>query len=69
MPNAEIGRYVTIARKERGADNWFIGSVTDENARDLTVALDFLDKGEKYKMTIYEDGPAPTTARIPIRCQ
>ena len=57
VPNAEIGKYVTIARKERGADNWFIGSVTDESARDLTVALDFLDKGEKYKMTIYEDGP------------
>ena len=31
--------------------------MTDESARDLTVALDFLDKGEKYKMTIYEDGP------------
>lgn len=57
VPNAEIGRYVTIARKERGGDNWFIGSVTDEQARELTVPLDFLDKGSTYRMTIYEDGP------------
>lgn len=57
VPNAEIGKYVTIARKERGGDNWFIGSVTDENARDLTVPLDFLDKEAKYTMTVYGDGP------------
>lgn len=57
VPNAEIGKYVTIARKERGGENWFIGSVTDEQARELTVPLDFLDKDAKYRMTIYEDGP------------
>jgi len=56
VPDAEIGKYVTIARKERGGDNWFIGSITDENARDMELSLDFLDKGTEYLMTVYEDG-------------
>ena len=54
--NAEIGDYVTIARKEKGTGNWFIGSVTDEEARELQVALDFLDHGTTYSATIYRDG-------------
>lgn len=57
VPNAEIGKYVTIARKERGGDNWFIGSVTDKDACDMELPLDFLDKGAEYLMTVYEDGP------------
>lgn len=56
VPNAEIGKYVTIARKDRKSDNWFIGSVTDEKPRTLEIPLDFLDKGATYKMTVYEDG-------------
>ena len=43
--NGEVGDFVTIARKDRGSDAWYIGSVTDENARTLTVKLDFLDQG------------------------
>ena len=56
VPNAEIGKYVTIARKERNGDSWFIGSVTDDKARSLDVPLDFLDEGATYQMTVYEDG-------------
>lgn len=55
--NGEIGRYVTIARKERGADNWFIGSLTDREGRELTISLDFLEEGKSYKARIYRDGP------------
>lgn len=55
--NGEVGDYITIARQERGTDRWFIGSVTDENARDLTVKLDFLEKGKKYQATMYIDAP------------
>lgn len=55
--NAEIGKYVTIARKDRNSDNWYIGSVTNQDARDLTLKLDFLDKDTKYQAVIYEDGP------------
>ncbi|MEO9851879.1 MAG: glycoside hydrolase family 97 protein [Reichenbachiella sp.] len=56
--NGEVGDYVTIARKERSSDRWFIGSVTDENARTLAIDLDFLDPEVQYKMTIYTDGEA-----------
>lgn len=57
VPHAEIGSYVTIARQERGSGNWFIGSVTDDKERDLTLPLDFLEADASYQMTIYEDGP------------
>jgi hypothetical protein len=53
---AEPGDYVTIARKEKGKDNWFIGAITDENARTETIRLDFLAKGKKYNAIIYADG-------------
>ncbi len=54
--NGEVGDYVTIARKARGSNDWFLGSVTDENARALTVRLDFLDAGRSYAAQIYRDG-------------
>ena len=57
VPNGEIGKYITIVRKERGGDRWFIGSITNEDARKLSVALDFLDEGAQYRAIIYEDGP------------
>ncbi len=52
---AEPGDYVTIARKAKGTDNWFIGGITDENARTSTVDLSFLDANKKYEATIYRD--------------
>jgi len=54
--NGEIGDFITIARKERNTDKWFLGSITDENARTIEVSLNFLDKGKSYKATLYEDG-------------
>lgn len=51
---AEPGDYVIIARKDKKSDNWFIGAVTDEEAREFTVPLDFLSDDE-YKMTMYKD--------------
>ena len=65
--NGEIGEYITVARQERasyreglqmkGGDRWFIGSITNEKAREMDIALDFLDEGVKYRAVIYEDGP------------
>ena len=52
---AEPGDYVTIARKEKGKDNWFIGAITGEHNRTATIPLNFLDKGKKYNVTIYAD--------------
>ena len=54
--NGEVGDYATIARKDRNSDDWYIGSVTDENARTLEVSLDFLDAGRGYLAQIYRDG-------------
>jgi len=52
---AEPGDYITIARKEKGSDNWFVGAITDENKRSTAVSLSFLDKGKKYIASIYAD--------------
>lgn len=52
---AEPGDYVTIARKAKGTENWFIGAITDENARTAKVLLAFLASGKKYTATIYAD--------------
>jgi hypothetical protein len=54
---AEPGDYITIARKEKGRDNWFIGAITDEKGRKAVVPLQFLDKGRKYRAVIYADAP------------
>ncbi len=53
--NGEVGDYVTIVREERKTGNWFLGSITDENARTLEVKLDFLEEGKTYQATIYKD--------------
>jgi glucan 1,4-alpha-glucosidase len=52
---AEPGDYIAIARKGKGSNNWFLGAITDENARQLTADLSFLDKNKKYNATIYAD--------------
>ncbi len=52
---AEPGDYITIARKAKNNKDWFVGSITDENARTLNIKLDFLDKTKKYKAIIYKD--------------
>ena len=53
---AEPGDYITIARKEKGKENWFAGAITGEQARVADISLSFLDRGRKYKATIYKDG-------------
>ena len=52
---AEPGDYITVARKAKGTDNWFIGGKCDENGHKSVIKLDFLDKGKKYACTIYAD--------------
>jgi hypothetical protein len=54
--NGEVGDFVTIARQDRASNNWFIGSISDENARDMKIKLNFLPAGKKYKATLYLDG-------------
>lgn len=52
---ARIGDYAVIARKDRESDRWYVGAVTDENARTVQIKLDFLDKGAKYIVNAYQD--------------
>jgi glucan 1,4-alpha-glucosidase len=52
---AEPGDIITIARKAKGKDAWFVGGITDEQARTTTVALSFLPAGRKFEATIYSD--------------
>ena len=54
--NGEVGDFVTIARKERNTDRWFVGAITDENERSIEIDFDFLDQGVKYEAIIYQDG-------------
>ena len=52
---AEPGRYITAARKAKGTNNWFVGSVGCDNPTTSTISFDFLDKGKTYVATIYAD--------------
>lgn len=52
---AEPARYITVARKAKGTDNWFIGGKCAAQGHKSTIKLDFLDKGKKYECTIYQD--------------
>ena len=53
---AEPGDYLTVARKEKNGERWFLGAITDENARNTEIKLDFLSPNKKYKAIIYQDG-------------
>ncbi|WP_455781938.1 glycoside hydrolase family 97 protein [Phocaeicola coprocola] len=53
---AEPGDYITIARKAKGKNEWYIGGITDENSREAVIDLSFLPAGKKYQATIYADG-------------
>jgi glucan 1,4-alpha-glucosidase len=55
--NGEVGEFVTIAREERETGNWFLGSITNQKAREITINTDFLDPSKTYKVTMYADGP------------
>ncbi len=52
---ADPGEFITVARKAKGTENWFIGSVNGERSRTSSITLDFLEKGKNYQATIYAD--------------
>jgi len=54
--NGEIGDFVTIARKDRKSDDWYLGAISDEEGRVLTAPLGFLEPGRRYRAQIYRDG-------------
>lgn len=56
VPEAKIGEYVAVARKEKGTDDWYIGVMTGSKAHKSRLNLDFLDSGSKYVAKIFADG-------------
>jgi len=54
----EIGEFIVVARLQRGGKDWFLGALTNANARKLTQSLSFLAPDDQYEAQIYRDGPA-----------
>lgn len=63
---AEPGDYLTVARKDKKSENWFLGAITDENPRTTEIKLDFLSPDKKYKAIIYQDGKTAHWEKNPI---
>jgi len=61
----EVGEYVAFARQERGGADWYFGTVTNANERDLAIPLDFLEPGRSYTAQIYRDGEGADWKRNP----
>lgn len=55
--DGEIGEFITIARQERGTGNWFLGSITNEEGREVLIETSFLEPGITYRATLYQDAP------------
>jgi len=64
--DGRIGDYVAVARRERNGKTWFIGAITDEEARTLDVPLSFLTPGQRYVAEIYADGPGANWYENPL---
>ena len=64
--DGKIGDYVIVARKARNSPEWFLGAITDEEARTFDVPLSFLTKGQKYVAEIYADGPGANWRDKPL---
>ena len=61
-----IGDFVIVARKQRGSPDWYLGAITDEDARTFDVPLSFLPQGQRYVAEIYADGPNANWATNPL---
>ncbi len=66
---AEPGDYITVARKAKGTNNWFVGGITDEQARTSSFKLDFLDSGKLYVATLYADAKDADYIENPVAYQ
>ncbi|RYU78833.1 glycoside hydrolase family 97 protein [Hymenobacter persicinus] len=66
---AEPGDYLTTVRKAKGKEEWYLGAITDENARRQSVKLDFLTPGQRYEATIYADGKNASWNNNPMAYQ
>lgn len=65
IQEAEPGDYITIARKAKGKNEWFVGAITDENPRTAIIPFNYLPAGKKFIATIYEDGKTASWDKNP----
>lgn len=65
--NGSIGEYISIARKKD--NNWFLGCITNNDARKMELPLDFLADGKKYELTLYTDGGEKIKTRTHVAIQ
>ncbi|MFA7228938.1 MAG: glycoside hydrolase family 97 C-terminal domain-containing protein, partial [Melioribacteraceae bacterium] len=63
---AEPGDFITVARKAKGKESWFVGAISDEQSRTAAINLSFLDKDKKYNATIYADAGDAHWERNPM---
>ena len=54
---AEPGEFITIARKQKNTQDWYLGAITNSDGRSTKIALNFLDPRKVYKATVYADAP------------
>ena len=66
MLEGKIGDYVVVARRERNSPNWYLGAITDEEARTFDIPLSFLPAGRRYVAEIYADGPGAHWLKNPL---
>lgn len=64
--DGEVGDFVAIARQEKETLDWFVGAVTDENPREITIDFSFLEEGKSYKALIYKDGKEAHWDDLPL---
>ena len=64
--NGEVGDFATIARRAKNSQDWFIGAISDEKARRMTLSLDFLNQGQSYHATFYRDSLLSHYRRNPL---
>lgn len=65
--NGEIGEYITVARKVRGSEDWFLGAITNQESRTIDIDLSFLEDGITYIATIYADGEGANYKTAPLK--
>ena len=67
--NGEIGEYISVARKNK--NKWFIGAITNNEGRTITIPFDFLTPGKRYRLSLYTDGgdKVNTRTQVAIRRQ
>lgn len=67
--DGKIGQYLVMARQDKHSDSWFVGATTNEQARTLTLPLDFLTQGVVYQLVAYQDAADADWRRNPMAYQ